>query len=106
MVGNQFLSGHENSEAIGLEFSVLNASQLRYFPVSEFVTQFENQMKAFCYRGSSREWVLSGHENSVAIGLQFSVFNNSQMGQLFGSVFRSTTLAPDGGKMLEVVVGN
>ena len=46
-----------------------------------------------------RESILSGHESSVAIGLQFLVFNNSQMGQLLASVFRSTNLTQDGSKM-------
>ena len=56
-----------------------------------FVLQFGDQMKAYCYRGSCRESVLSGHEKSAAIGLQLSVFNDSQMGKYLDLFFAAQT---------------
>ena len=54
-----------------------------------------HQMEAKCYRGSGRQLVLSGHENSEAIGLEFSVLNVSQLGYLTVSVFRTTIWSLD-----------
>ena len=145
------LSGHENSEAIYFEFSVLNVSQLRYFlgsvyritiwrsderilirrklPGISFIwtwkfgcywttnfclqQQSDGTITGICFsqhkldtrwnqnaRGSCRQLVVSEHENLVAIGLQISVFRNSQMRELLGSVFRSTKLTSNGSEML------
>ena len=49
-------------------------------------------MKVYCYVGSCRESVLSGHGNLVAIGLLLiSVFRKIQIREILGSVFCSKT---------------
>ena len=52
-------------------------------------------MEAKRYRGSRRQLVLSGHEKSEAIRLEFSILNISQERDFPGDVFRTTIWRPD-----------
>ena len=51
-------------------------------------------MEADCYRGSSRQPLLSGPKSLVAIDLEFLVFSNFHMILLLESVFHFPSLTP------------